>query len=298
MTQFGYMTDGKQWWKDHEQLGLLFERALRPLETVIHNVRQLDDVGVQRQMDVGIFEPGQTNVRAFVEVQRRASKVGIEDFGGWIYKMQTIGAQELVVLSAAGFAESVLEHVAQKFSKTVRLAQLHEIVDGRIDRLNTQFVGPIKVNNVFGFPGVFYQTVDDEISSIQPLDANARLFFSPEANDHLSIVQLVSQPEIDLGTAQYYNLTLKLPLGGLIFQGKTLKRLMICMQVQRKVDQVSNRFFAYDEVYPTEGRRGICVVSEFELAGSPVSLQVVAVPTERDVMLSGQLSHRVLQSHG
>src|SRR5262245_23537698 len=85
----------KEWWKDQEQLGFVFERAFRPLQEVHRNTRQRDIVGVLRQLDVGIIEKGHKAVSAFVEIQKRAGKVGMKDFGNWIYKMQTLAAKEL-----------------------------------------------------------------------------------------------------------------------------------------------------------------------------------------------------------
>jgi hypothetical protein len=131
----------QEWWKDQEQLGFLFERAFRPLQQVHRNTMQRDIVGVLRQLDVGIIEKGQKAVSAFVEIQKRAGKVGMQDFGNWIYKMQTLAAKELVALSEAGFTQPVVKHVRQLHANSVKLARIYQLADGKIEKPNTEFMG-------------------------------------------------------------------------------------------------------------------------------------------------------------
>jgi hypothetical protein len=117
----------KEWWKDHEQLGLVFESTFRPLQEIVKNVWQRDIVGVYRQLDIGIFENEEKVVSGFVEIQKRAGKVGVKDFGNWIYKMQTLGAKELVALSEAGFTQPVFTHVRQLHANSVKLARIYQL---------------------------------------------------------------------------------------------------------------------------------------------------------------------------
>jgi len=59
-----------------------------------------------------------------VEVQEQAKKAGINDFGSWIYKMQTLQAKTLVAVSEAGFTTPVMRHVEQLHTKTVKLVRI------------------------------------------------------------------------------------------------------------------------------------------------------------------------------
>jgi DNA invertase Pin-like site-specific DNA recombinase len=102
------------WWKTHQKLAFLFEKLLNPLEAaILHDTRQRDVVGILRQLDVGIIDQtaGVTQVKSFVEVQKRKKKIGVEDFGSWDYKRRTLNAGEITIISEIGFSAPVLAHV-------------------------------------------------------------------------------------------------------------------------------------------------------------------------------------------
>ncbi len=282
----------KEWWKDQEQLGFLFERAFRPFQEIHRNTKQRDIVGVLRQLDVGIIEAGQKAVSAFVEIQKRVCKVGMKDFGGWIYKMQTLEAKELVALSEAGFTRPVFKHVKQLHANSVRLARIYQIPDGKIETPLTQFMGILgQIENKWGFAAVFYQTDKDEISAMPLGNVEEKVFDQPKGGPRVSLMDIIRAHAKDVAwqNSQFHAMTINLDRG-LSWQGNTLKRLMICVEYRRKVTSVANRFFAYDEEYPVKHRRGLCVVAELELDGKPATGEFVAIPTEGDVLLSGQLT--------
>jgi len=65
---------------------------------------------------------------------------------------------------------------------------------------------------------------------------------------------------------------------------------MLCVEYRSTLSRATNHFYAYDEEYPVKNRRGICVVSVLMIGDRRATLEIVAVPTEDDVLLSGQLS--------
>ena len=104
----------RPWWKTNEEIAYLFETLLKPFEeTIIHDTRQRDIVGILRQLDVGVIDNVNEHrrVKSFVEVQKRRKKVTIEDLGNWDYKRRTLGASEMTIISETGFSASVIDHV-------------------------------------------------------------------------------------------------------------------------------------------------------------------------------------------
>jgi hypothetical protein len=106
-------------------------------------------------------------VVALVEVQRRKSKVGLEDFGNWIYKRDTIKAKELVAVSESGFAKSVIDHTRKLHPDSVRLGTLHEVTTGLIGEFNSNCLGITRILDLWWFASIFVQYADpDEIVAI------------------------------------------------------------------------------------------------------------------------------------
>jgi hypothetical protein len=113
----------------------------------------------------------------------------------------------------------------------------------------------------------------------------------PEGGPRVSLMDIIRHHENDVvwQHGKFHTMIVNLK-GQLSWQGKTLKRLMICVEYRRKVANATNCFFAYDEEYPMKNRRGFCVVSDFKLDGKPATAEIVAIPTEDDVMLTGQIT--------
>ena len=132
----------------------MFEKLFRPFEAeILHDTRHRDVVGKLRQLDVGVIDAasGEKKVKAFVEVQKRKSSVGITDFGNWIYKRDTLKARELVVVSENGFTRSVVDHVKKLHPDTVRLGTLHEVETGFIERVNSTLIGITRIIDQWWF---------------------------------------------------------------------------------------------------------------------------------------------------
>src|SRR5271157_5019380 len=163
---------GRQpWWKDQEKVAFLFEKLLKPFETHIeHDTKHRDIVGAFRQLDVGIIDEvaGAKLVKSFVEVQKRKSKVTIQDLGDWDYKRRTLGARNITIISEAGFSKSVLEHVKKLHKNTIILGRLHETETGLIEKFNSTCLGTVRIFEPWGFAGIFVQFGDkDEIGAVQ-----------------------------------------------------------------------------------------------------------------------------------
>jgi hypothetical protein len=215
----------------------------------------------------------------------------MKDFGDWIYKMQTLPAKELVALSEAGFTRGVLKHVKTLYPDSVKLARIHQIPDGRIEKLNTEFMGVVQhIESRWGFAAVFCQTDKDEILSMPLGNVDEKILDQPNG-PRLSLMDIIRNLNYtNWVNSQFHPLVINLEGSKWGWQGKTIKRLMICVEYRREITKVDNRFFAYDEEFPTMNRRGICVVSKLNFGGKPATLEFVAIPTQNDVLLFGQMT--------
>jgi len=120
------MTKSDPSWKSAEKLVAAIEKSLAPEARVEHDV-QLPVLGQSRarQCDVVIRIGRDPREQLFiVEVQKRKAKPDITTFGGWLRKMEEVGASGLICVSEAGFPESIIEDVATKIGPKVRLVTL------------------------------------------------------------------------------------------------------------------------------------------------------------------------------
>jgi hypothetical protein len=114
-------------WKAAEKLVAAIEKSLAPDATVEHDV-QLPVLGQNRsrQCDVVLRVGKKPRDQFFiVEVQQRGSKPDINTFGGWLRKMEEVGASGLICVSEAGFPDSIIQDVAQRIGPKVRLITLN-----------------------------------------------------------------------------------------------------------------------------------------------------------------------------
>jgi hypothetical protein len=127
-------------WIIFEKIVHLIERSISPDSVVKHNVNLPvigSPSGRTRQCDVVIWsgqKPRETIT--IVEVQKRKSKLNINTFGGWLEKLEEVGAQYLICVSRHDFPTSIKEK-AVGLGSTVRLITLKE--------LNTESI-PININ--------------------------------------------------------------------------------------------------------------------------------------------------------
>ncbi len=119
-------------WKQREQLVALIERCISTDAHVEHDVR-LPVVGTtrKRQCDVVIrYGKPPRDSLAIVEVQKRNRKPDITTFHGWVRKMEEVGAQHLICVSALGYPKSVVVDVAARLGPSVKLLTLKDLEAG------------------------------------------------------------------------------------------------------------------------------------------------------------------------
>jgi hypothetical protein len=285
---------GQDWWKEQEQLAFVSERALRPLQELKANTRVRDIVNVLRQLDVAVLDQHSRQVTGLVEVQKRLTKVGMHDYGGFIHKRNTLGAKTVVILSEAGFTSPVLKHVRGLEGQTVRLARMHEVDAGKISSATT-LTGLTEFANHRWVLGMFYQCVDNEAGFLK-VDVNDPVFMN-DAGPRASVMDVLAVWErANPGSAAVpglHNICLDFgEAGPLRWNGKWLRRLMVCFELRRKVVERDVRFFAYDEVFPSAGRQGLIMRSLIHVEGSGVgTLDMVMMPMgTQDVRVYGQLA--------
>lgn len=118
--------------RDFERLVLLVEQSISPGSHVEHNV-DLPVIGSKcgntRQCDV-VIRSGQAprETVTIVEVQDRKSKPDINTYGGWLHKLEQVGAQHLICVSRHDFPCSIKEDALGR-GTTVRLVTVKEDAD-------------------------------------------------------------------------------------------------------------------------------------------------------------------------
>jgi hypothetical protein len=122
-------------WKYTERIVAILEKAISPDARVEHNVQMKvigSPSGRTRQCDVVItFGKPPRQTIAIVEVQKRKKKPDINTFHGWYHKMQEVGAQQLICVSALGYPLSIIEEVATKIGPTVKLLTLEDLAEDK-----------------------------------------------------------------------------------------------------------------------------------------------------------------------
>lgn len=113
--------------KELEHLVSLIEKSISPDSVVEHDVKLPvigSESGRTRQCDV-VIRSGQMprETITIVEVQDRTCKPDINTFGGWLEKLEEVGAQHLICVSRHEFPTSIKERAAKK-GGTVRLITL------------------------------------------------------------------------------------------------------------------------------------------------------------------------------
>jgi hypothetical protein len=274
------------WWKTHQKLAFLFEKLLNPLEAaILHDTRQRDVVGILRQLDVGIIDQtaGVTQVKSFVEVQKRKKKIGVEDFGSWDYKRRTLNAAEITIISEVGFSAPVLAHVKSLHPDTVRLGLLHPVETALIERFNSTCLGLTRVWEQWWFASILVQYADDREIAFVPLpaDYDEKIFGPVSPMDLIREVENIggSTPP---GLMKTFNVDVtQVPLS---YSNRPLRRVVIVAEKQRRIWQPKTRFFAYDSVYPSRGQQGVAIISEFRFdLDRKGTLSLVIVPDPENV---------------
>lgn len=139
-----------------------------------------------RQINVLIDEttPGGT-VRTIIEVQKRDTPVGIDQFNAWHVKMQEVGAQNLLCVSERGFRSSVLDR-ADNIGPSVRLYTLKQLegadtIPGTTFSQKLEVVNYIKLN-ALQMRGEHLMKLDPKANPKAPPDMTEKMFKFPDGN--------------------------------------------------------------------------------------------------------------------
>lgn len=131
-------------WIELEHLVKLIEKSISPNSIVEHDVKLpvlKSQSGAKSQCDVVIRsgKPPRETI-TIVEVQKRNKRVDINDFRGWLQKVEDVGAQHLICVSRHDFSKSIKEKAFFAGHK-VRLVKLQELEVDHIPLvlLNTKY---------------------------------------------------------------------------------------------------------------------------------------------------------------
>jgi hypothetical protein len=115
--------------KDLELVVELIQKSIEPDAEIIQNAQLpvlTSPSKRTRQCDIVILSgPSFRRTKTIVEVQDRSSQVDINNFNGWLLKLEEIGAQHLICVSRQEFPESIVEKTLQLGNK-VKLITLKE----------------------------------------------------------------------------------------------------------------------------------------------------------------------------
>jgi hypothetical protein len=184
-------------WRLHERLVAFLEKAVAPGADVRHNINLPVLTAPERkprQCDVVIIagEPPRQTL-TIVEVQKRGRKVGINDFHGWLGKMQEVGANQLICVSERGFPESVVVAAAQRGSQVKLLT---------LDSSSKSSAPPITMANVLIRPAGEFNITEVSDMKLQrgarefdeqlSIRTDAKVFSINDAEELLSLNDLVA----------------------------------------------------------------------------------------------------------
>lgn len=116
--------------KYFEEIVELLERSINPDSKVERDVQMPilnSKYGFTTQCDIVITsgKKPRENV-TIVEVQNRSKKPSLNDFRGWLKKLEDVGAQQLICVSRKGFTKNIRESASQ-LGQQVMLVRLEEI---------------------------------------------------------------------------------------------------------------------------------------------------------------------------
>ncbi len=157
-------------WKYLERIVQLIESSIDPVSTVEHDVQMpviTSRSGRTSQCDI-VIRSGQPprETITIVEVQNRSSQVNINDFRGWLGKLDDVGAQHLICVSKLEFSSGIKE-LAIEHGNKVRLIQISEIGPDKIplNFLNPEFT--YHDFNVLSFENMLLSSTKKEMTQAE-----------------------------------------------------------------------------------------------------------------------------------
>ncbi len=120
-------------WKKKEHIVTLIETALKPYAKVEHNkfLQDLTGDGDKRQCDVVVTYGHPPNtIMQIIEVQDRATPLELVVFDGFVTKMETVGAQQLICVTREPYSNTIINR-AKRYGPKVQLYTLDDVESER-----------------------------------------------------------------------------------------------------------------------------------------------------------------------
>jgi Helix-turn-helix domain len=214
------------------------------------------------------------------------SKVGIEDFGSWIYKRNTLQANELIIISQEGFTRSVTAHAKRE---NVRLGMLRQVETGFIRQIESTVLGTTRMWDKWWFASIFVQYGDTgEIVALESQHDYEEKIFGPASP--MDLVRVVEKDQGDRPSGHFLTFII-ISNGKLSYCQRPITHVMITAEKQRRIWHPKTRFFAYDEVYPNRSERGIAMVSEFRLDDARHGRMILVIKPDVDHVSGARDAH-------
>ncbi|MCX6676812.1 MAG: hypothetical protein NTU95_02560 [Methanothrix sp.] len=184
-------------WMHAQRIVAILEQSLSPNARVQHDVK-LPVIGMKdqwRQCDVVITygEPPREFL-SIIEVQRRNSKPDINTFGGWVAKMEDVGAQQLICVSAKGYPKSIKQQVNERLGKRrVCLLTLEELIEGEMPGLKPVHKTMVEETSTFSIQSAGPLKLKHNVPADElELDTRNRVFGYNESEERVSLLDLTS----------------------------------------------------------------------------------------------------------
>ena len=184
-------------WKHAQRIVAILEKSLSPNAKVQHDV-WLPVIGMKelrRQCDVVITYGEQPrDFLSIVEVQKRNSKPDINTFDGWVTKMNDVGAQQLICVSAKGYPKSIINKVNERLGKRrVCLLTLEELIEGEMPGLSLPIKSMVEKTQTFSIQSVGLMKLNHNVPASEfKLDTSDRVFGYNELEERFSLLDLAS----------------------------------------------------------------------------------------------------------
>ncbi|HEX8195401.1 MAG TPA: hypothetical protein VF571_04250 [Pyrinomonadaceae bacterium] len=286
-------------WKLIERLVAILEKAITPSARVKHNV-SLPVLGrpnrKPRQCDIVITcgdAPRETIT--IVEVQKRNKKPNITTFHGWIKKMQEVGAQHLICVSAQGYPKSIIDDVAMVHGPTVRLMTLQELERGIIPGmiLSAPLIHRIPEFSFVSVSGIALENSSISNTLIQrniELNTSDYVFSLDEEQARLSLDDLVAET-LPIFVTNYFDVEktiepdeyeVELELGSvertLWFhiddQRYRIKRLVVLVKVKSYFEEIPLNVLSYKQEF-YEGELAWLATAKGKVSGRDIEAHII-----------------------
>ena len=122
----------------------------------------------------------------------------------------------------------------------------------------------------------------DEIKNVglQGLDTEAKVFGAA------SPMEIIRNMEAQLGNIPAGKIEdtsiVDVSEAALSFEGRPLKRILVIAEKQRRIWEPATHFYAYDEVHPKYGQKGIAIFSTFKVDAARIGKLTLVISPDPD----------------